>query len=151
MRLRSIAFGLSALAACTAFEPEIGEPSPPIDSGPPVIFGRDIRPLMNRSGTDPTGHGCKSCHYSTQPTHPGTDASGLDLSTLGALRHGGNDTQQNIIVPYSPEGSALVAKLQGTFQIGDRMPRNGPPYWSDADIALVETWILQGAKGDDSE
>jgi len=142
---------LVALGACSALDPEIGAPSPPIDAGAPVVFGRDIRPLMDRSSTDPTGHGCKACHYATLPFHPGTDASGLDLSTLGSLRRGGNDTHQNIVVPYSPEGSAIVQKLRGTFSIGARMPRNGPPYWSEDEIELVERWIAQGAKGDDEE
>ena len=145
------AFACALLASCSVFEPDIGGVSPPVDAGDPVIFGRDIRPLIQRSATDPSGHGCASCHDSTAPLHPGTDESGLDLSTLGALRRGGNNTRQNIVVPYSPDGSALVAKLYGTFTVGERMPRNGPPYWSDDDIELVERWIAQGAKGDDSE
>lgn len=139
------------LSSCGFFSPEIGGPSPAVDGGPPVLFGRDIRPLMDRESIDPTGHGCKSCHYSTESSHVGTDATGLDLSTLGALRRGGNNTQLNIVIPYDPEGSALVQKLRGTFAVGERMPRNGPPYWTDEDIGLVETWIAQGAKGDDSE
>ncbi len=145
------ALACAALVSCSVLEPDIGGTSPPIDAGDPVIFGRDIRPLIERSSTDPSGHGCKSCHYSTAKSHVGTDASGLDLSTLGALRRGGNNTRQNIVVPYSPDGSAIIAKLYGTFTVGVRMPKNGPPYWSDEDIELVEKWIAQGAKGDDSE
>jgi hypothetical protein len=150
-RAFGVPIALAALASCAVLEPDVGNPSPPIDAGPPVVFGRDIRPLMDRSSTDASGHGCKSCHYSTLRLHPGTDESGLDLSTLGALRRGGNDTRQNIVVPYQPNDSALVAKLRGTFSIGERMPRTGPPYWTEADIETVEQWILQGAKGDDSE
>ena len=143
---------LLVLTACSFFEPEVGDVAPPIDAGPPISFAADIRPLMDRGNiTDPTGRGCKPCHYSTEKVHPGLDESGLDLSTLGALRRGGNDTQRNIIVPYDPDGSALVQKLYGTFGIGQRMPRDGPPYWTDEEIELVETWIAQGAKGDDSE
>lgn len=134
---------LALLGACSALDPEIGGPASLVDAGAPVLFGRDIRPLLDRS--------CKACHYSTEPSHRGTDASGLDLSTLGALRRGGNDTHSNIVVAYSPEGSAIVQKLRGTFVIGERMPRNGPPYWSEDDIELMEAWIAQGAKGDDSE
>ena len=140
--MRGALVALVALVACSAFEPELGGPSPPIDAGEPVVFARDVRPLLDGS--------CKRCHYATEPVHPGTDASGLDLSTLGALRRGGNDTHENIVVPYSPEGSAIVQKLRGTFRIGQRMPRNGP-YWSEENIDLVARWIAQGAKGDDSE
>ena len=142
---------LAVLGACSALEPQIGDPSPPIDAGEPVLFWRDIRPLMDRSSTDPSGRGCKLCHYASLPSHPGTDQSGLDLSTLGALRRGGNNTRQNIVIPYDPEGSALVQKLRGTFVVGARMPKNGPPYWSEDEIETVERWIAQGAKGDDSE
>ena len=137
--MRALSFAL-LLASCA---PEVGEPSPPIDAGPPVEFARDVRPILDQR--------CKLCHYSTESSHPGTDASGLDLSTLGALRRGGNDTHQNIVIPYAPEGSALVLKLRGTFTVGVRMPKNGPPYLSDEQIDLVATWIAQGAKGDDSE
>ncbi len=132
----------AALVSCSALDPDVGGASPPIDAGPPVVFGRDIRPMLDKS--------CKSCHYSTQTSHIGLDGSGLDLSTLGSLRRGGDDTHQNIVVPYAPEGSALVLKLQGTFTEGVRMPKYGP-YWTDDQIAVVATWIAQGAQGDDSE
>ncbi|HEX4513362.1 MAG TPA: hypothetical protein VH054_07495 [Polyangiaceae bacterium] len=132
----------AALVGCSAFDPDVGDPSPPIDAGPPVVFSRDIRPMLDKS--------CKRCHYSTQATHIGLDGSGLDLATLGSLRRGGNDTHLNIVVPYAPEGSALVLKLQGTFTEGVRMPKYGP-YWTDDQIAVVATWIAQGAQGDDSE
>ncbi len=137
--MRALAFALLVVSCA----PEVGELSPPIDAGPPVDFARDIRPILDQR--------CKLCHYSTEAAHPGTDASGLDLSTLGALRRGGNNTQQNIVIPYAPDGSAIVLKLRGTFTVGVRMPKNGPPYLSDEQIDLVATWIAQGAKGDDSE
>ena len=149
-RAFGVPIALAALASCAVLEPDVGNPSPPIDAGPPVVFGRDIRPLMDRSSTDASGHGCKSCHYSTLRLHPGTDESGLDLSTLGALRRGGNDTRQNIVVPYQPNDSALVAKLAARSRSASHAAP-GPPYWTEADIETVEQWILQGAKGDDSE
>ena len=138
--MRGLLFAV--LTSCSLLEPDVGDASPPIDAGPPVVFSRDIRPMLDVS--------CKTCHYSTQPKHIGVDGSGLDLSTLGALRRGGNDTHLNIVVPYSPEGSALVLKLRGTFSEGVRMPKYGP-YWSDDQISVVATWIAQGAQGDDSE
>jgi hypothetical protein len=124
-----------------------------VDAGPlpPVSFKNDIRPLMERSDTDPTGHGCKKCHYSTEPSHIGTELAGLDLSTLGSLRHGGLNTGSSIVVAGDPAKSAIVQKLRGTFATGVRMPFSGPAYWSEAQIALVERWIAEGAKGADSE
>jgi len=142
-----------ALVACSAFDPVVST-SPPddeVDAGGEVQFGRDIRPLMNRLASDPSGHGCRACHYSTEPSHSGIVAVQLDLSTLGALRRGGAHTTANIIIPGDPDHSALVQKLRGTYPDGLRMPRDGPPYWSEQDIQIVERWIAQGAKGYDSE
>lgn len=116
-----------------------------------VSFARDIRPLMDRSGTDPTGHGCKRCHYPSVPPAGGFVNSGLDLETLGKLRLGGKTSGARIVVPGKPEESALVQKLRGTYAFGARMPKDGPPFWSEAEIALVETWIREGAKGADDE
>jgi hypothetical protein len=117
----------------------------------PVSFRIDIRPLMNRSERDPSGHGCKACHYSTQPIHPGLDVTGLDLATLGTLRLGGNDTGPAIVIPGDPLNSKLPQKLLGTFPLGSRMPRDGPPFWSPVEVALVQRWIAEGAIGADDE
>jgi hypothetical protein len=112
---------------------------------------------MNRSATDPSGHGCAACHYPGQGTQVGWLETGLDLSSLGAIRKGGtNATGQDsgdhpIIDTTNPENSAIVEKLRGTFFQGVRMPKDGPAYWTDDEIALVVTWISQGAKGADDE
>ncbi len=116
-----------------------------------VSFRRSIRPLMERSASDPTGKGCKNCHYSTEVNHQGLDLGGLDLATLGALREGGGSTGRRIIVPGKPEESGLVQKLRGTYPYGTRMPKNGPPFWSDADMKIVTDWIAEGAQGSDDE
>ncbi|MBI2389850.1 MAG: hypothetical protein HYV09_09680 [Deltaproteobacteria bacterium] len=116
-----------------------------------VSFARDIRPLMNRSGTDPTGHGCKRCHYPSVPPAGGFVNSGLDLETLGKLRLGGKTSGARIVVPGKPEESALVQKLRGTYAFGARMPKDGPAFWSEEQIVLVERWIREGAKGADNE
>jgi hypothetical protein len=122
---------------------------PDVQTG--ISFHRDIRPLMNRAGNDPTGKGCKNCHYSTEPNHQGLDLGGIDMATLGALREGGGSTGKRIIVPGKPDESGLIQKLRGTYPYGTRMPKNGPPYWSDADVKIVADWIAQGAKGADDE
>jgi Planctomycete cytochrome C len=163
------------VSACSVLEPSLGPPiedagdldagvvadddggAPSTDGGDvdvaprPVSFHDDIRPLMERSDSDPTGHGCKKCHYATEPSHIGTDLAGLDLSTLGALRKGGHTSAATIVVPGNPAASAIVQKLHGTYATGVRMPFSGPPYWSAAQIALVERWIAEGAKGGDAE
>jgi hypothetical protein len=145
-----------ALVGCSFFEPEQGKlraACVDADSNPdaPVDFGRDIRPLMNRQPSDPTGKGCISCHYSTQPAHICTDITGLDMATLGALRRGGSTSGTNIIIPGKPCESGLVQKLQGDYPTGLQMPKDGPPYWSQSQIQLVIDWIAEGANGADDE
>jgi hypothetical protein len=116
-----------------------------------ISFRRDIRPLVNRASNDPTGKGCKNCHYSTEANHQGLDLGGLDMATLGSLREGGGSTGRRIIVAGKPDESGLVQKLRGVYPYGTRMPKNGPPFWSDADVKLVSDWIAEGAKGADDE
>ena len=126
--------------------------APDASEGPPrVSFRRDIRPYMDHSSTDEDGHGCAACHYSTRGSHIGLDATGLDLATLGALRRGGENTGTDIILTTNPGESGLARKLRGTFHTGERMPKDGPPYWSDDDIEAVEQWIKEGAVGTDDE
>ncbi len=128
-----------------------GGSSTVIDAGPPVSFRRDIRPLMNRTETDPNGPGCSMCHYRTTGTQQGINEGQLDMTTLGQLRRGGKTSGNQIVVPGNPEASALIKKLRGTYSVGSRMPWNGPPYWSDAEIQIVANWITQGAPGDSDE
>lgn len=48
------------------------------------------------------------------------------------------------VVPGNPAASELVRRVQG--QARPRMPFDGPPYLSTAEIALIEQWILDGAR-----
>lgn len=169
-RTTSVALGLAALGpigvlcsvSCAWLDPEVGAlrvdaAAPGVDAlsdapdAAPVSFRRDIRPLMDRASTDATGHGCRACHYSTQPSHVGLDATGLDLATLGALRRGGVLSGTSIVVAGDPAASVLVQKLEGTYPTGARMPHDGPPYWSVDDVAKVKRWIAEGALGADDE
>lgn len=149
-----------ALAGCgDFFAPNVGDLVVVTDGGatdaasdaPRISFAKDIRPLMNRTNTDATGHGCKQCHYSTEPSHVGLDLAGLDLSTLGKLRKGGGTSGKGIVVPFDSKGSAIVQKLKGTYAFGTRMPKDGPAFWRDEDIQKVVDWIDQGAEGADDE
>lgn len=115
-----------------------------------VDFGRDIRPIIARPKGDPSGYGCRECHYSTEPTHVGYDLGGLDLSTLGSLRKGGATSGTRIVIPGDPDNSAIVQKLRGTYPYGQRMPRTGVK-WGDDEMNLLTTWIADGAEGADDE
>jgi methionine-rich copper-binding protein CopC len=47
--------------------------------------------------------------------------------------------------PGNPDTSYLVQKIQGNAAVGVRMPANGPPYLTQAQIDLVRGWIAAGA------
>ena len=153
-----------ALGCSDPFVPRVGPRIDAIDAGVAVddaasdgvSFARDIRPLMNRSNTDPSGHGCKTCHYKDNPPAVGYLLARLDLTSLGTLRKGGNTSGANVVVPGKPEESAIVKKLRGTYSYGTRMPKDGadtspPGFWTEEQIMLMETWIREGAKGADDE
>lgn len=142
----------SLLAACgPELEYLAAPPQAQRDAGfdGPVMFSRDIRPLMDRAD-GPNSFGCKRCHYPGEPDPQGLQLGGLDLSSLGALRRGGISSGQSIVVPGDPDASAIVQKLEGRYVRGARMPKDRTP-WSVAEIALVRRWIQEGAQGTDQE
>jgi mono/diheme cytochrome c family protein len=48
------------------------------------------------------------------------------------------------VVPGNPAASELVRRVRG--QARPRMPHDGPPYLSDAEIEVIARWIAQGAR-----
>lgn len=164
---------LAALASCAPFDPRVGPPledeagadaqgrgadgaTPSTDAGTRsdaasgVSFALQIRPLINRSQGDPAGGGCRDCHDSTQPRHPGYDMSGFDTSTLKSIRRGGNTSGLRILVAGDPTSSVMVMKLEGRQTTGVRMPKGETP-WAAQDIATLRQWISEGAQGGDDE
>jgi mono/diheme cytochrome c family protein len=90
---------------------------------------------------------CVSCH-----TDDGrTPAGGLNLKsgTAYAALVGVASTAKAgavRVIAGNPSGSYLVQKLEGAPDIvGLRMPRTGPPYLTDAQVALIRQWIQNGA------
>jgi hypothetical protein len=140
----AIYLGAGVLVAGCALEPDVGPAlagqCDPSDSDPDVDvdFGRDIRPLFDRPGNM---GGC-SCH-GTGGT--GQQLSGFDMSSMGSIRRGGEVSGQRIVVPGDPCNSVLVQKLSAAPPIGARMPLSGPPFFSDAELQLVQDWIAEGA------
>jgi hypothetical protein len=145
--------GIAALAlftSCSAIEPDVRQlqtaaPLPTTTStGGGVQFTRDILPILSRP------KGCKSCHDAGSALPEGFAQSGFDTTNLGTIRKGGVATRGTVIIAGNPNGSALVQKVEGTFPRGARMPRNQPPL-SVEEIALIRTWIAEGAQGKDTE
>lgn len=96
-----------------------------------VSFSSDIAPLLVSN--------CNGCHYAATNVR-----GGLNVNTFNDLLKGG--TSGPMVEPGKGDESLLVKKLMGTS--GQRMPAGGRPPLSEAQIALVKTWIDEGATFD---
>lgn len=107
-----------------------------VDSDPStnVSFSLQIRPLTTRSPG-----GCLGCH--------GTNTtSGFNIGSYDSLRRGGINSGTRLIVAGDPCASILPQKLGVAPSFGARMPYNGPPYFTAAELTLVRDWIAEGAQ-----
>jgi hypothetical protein len=84
---------------------------------------------------------CSGCHIDAMQTR-----GGLRMDTFAQLLRGGDSGP--IIVPGKGEESLLVKKLRGA--VGERMPAGDRPALSPESIALISTWIDEGATLDGS-
>lgn len=152
-RSTAVAIGIvtsaMALAACLdRFGPDVGPLASTTtdgssgcaaDSDPAVTisYRTDIAGGVFRRGK------CDGCHTGNGS---GVNQSGLDLSTYTHLRTGGGRSGVSIVVDGDPCASVLVQKIETSPPFGRRMPYNGPPYLSAADLLLVRDWIAEGAR-----
>lgn len=75
--------------------------------------------------------------------HTGASApNGLQLTSYDAVMAGGKNGP--VVVAGAPAGSELIKRIRGERQ--PRMPLTGPPWLTDAEVALIEGWIKDGAK-----
>jgi hypothetical protein len=86
------------------------------------------------------------------PCHGPTRAGGLSLrisDTYKALVSASATQVQGLrVVPYDPDSSLLINKLESaTPLVGARMPLRGP-YLSAEQLILIRTWISLGAADD---
>ena len=135
-------------AACDV-APEVGAPiaercsNEDSDRNTDVSFTRDIQPLLFRANG-----GCAQCHDPSGSNPVGVQLGGLDLTTFGALRRGGNVSGSNIVVPGEPCNSDLYLKVTAGPRFGSRMPLDGPPFFSEDELELLSDWIAEGADND---
>jgi len=97
-------------------------------AGKPISYKRQIAPILAAN--------CNACH-----SGPGAQ-SGLTTSTHAALLKGGR--RGKAVVPGDPGASLLVQYIDGSRQ--PRMPIGGA--LKTAEIALIRSWIAQGARTD---
>jgi WD40 repeat protein len=94
----------------------------------PVSFYHEVVPLFKRS--------CTGCH------HPGKLKGQLDMTSYQALLKGGKHGAG--FVAGKPKESILIEEISGDEP---SMPKEGDPL-TKAEVALMERWILEGAKDD---
>lgn len=81
---------------------------------------------------------CAKCH--AERGLMGAPPEGFVLTSHAqTLAHG----ERARVVPGNPGASELLRRIRG--QARPRMPFDGPPYLSEAEIALIERWIAAGA------
>jgi mono/diheme cytochrome c family protein len=132
----AVVVGILATACGSSNTPTTPAPA----TAPAISFSTQIQAAI----LTPT---CAGCH-----TDEGrTPAGGLNLkagsahSNLVGVASTGKAGAIRVIAG-NPSGSYLVQKLEGAADIvGLRMPRNGPPFLTDAQIALIRQWIQNGA------
>jgi hypothetical protein len=130
---------LLALASCTAGDgtglDAGGRPVPP---GPPA--NDDFQQIQDTI----FGPICSVCHQGANAPQ----GLRLDAGNSYALLVNVASAEVPALMrvnPGNPDTSYLVQKIQGNAAVGVRMPANGPPYLTQAQIDLVRGWIAAGA------
>lgn len=96
-----------------------------------VSFANDIAPILLEN--------CQGCHIGGRRA-----SGGLRMDTFAQMIRGGDSGE--LIAGTNATTSLLVKKLKG--EEGQRMPAGGRPALSDEKIALISTWITEGATFD---
>jgi mono/diheme cytochrome c family protein len=134
--------GIVAVAAAMMLAGCGGSSSPSTPS--PTVSGPTFSQQIQAQILTPA---CVACH-----TDEGrTPAGGLNMKPGSAHANlvGVSSTGKagaTRVIAGNPSGSYLVQKLEGASDIvGLRMPRNGPPFLTAEQIALIRLWIQNGA------
>jgi len=138
-----LTFGIFAIAG-VAMAAGCGSSSSPTTPTPPTATGPTFSTQIQAQILTPA---CVPCHTDDGRTPSGgmNLKSGVAYSSLVGVASTGKPGAIRVIAG-NPSGSYLVQKLEGAADIvGLRMPRNGPPYLTDAQVALIRQWIQNGA------
>lgn len=101
--------------------------------GEPLTYA-DVQPIL--------GARCAKCHADNG--RMGAPPEGYRLNNYANTLASADRAR---VVPGRPEASELVRRIRA--QSLPRMPFDGPPFLSEAEIALVTRWIEQGARDAD--
>lgn len=139
--------GIAALALCGVLMTIACGSSSPASPSSGTTGGGGGAPKLTDIQTQIFNPGCVTCHTSTGRT----PAAGLDLQATVAWNNLVNVASSAKpgavrVIPGDATNSYLIKKLIGASDIvGLRMPRNGPPYLTDAQVTMIQQWIAAGA------
>lgn len=108
--------------------------APASGAGGPVTWTQ-VAPILARR--------CSKCHAAQGLMGPPPEGYRL-TSHAEALASG----ERARVIPGNAEASELLRRIRG--QARPRMPYDGPPWLDEAEIALIATWIEQGARDAES-
>lgn len=120
-----------ALAASAAAALPASAPPPPRPQAGEAPTWAHVAPIFATR--------CAKCHSPQGLMGPAPEGYLLN-SYEGALAAG----ERARIVPGQPLASELLRRIRGHAR--PRMPFDGPPYLSDAEISLISDWIAAGAR-----
>ena len=132
-------FGAILLATTAA---ACGSSSPTTPTSP-----ASTAPTLTQIQTQIFDPGCATCHTDVGRT----PSAGLNLkagTSFAQLVGVGSSGLPGAVrvIAGNANGSYIVQKLEGAPGIaGLRMPRNGPPFLTDAQVKFIRDWITAGA------
>ena len=97
-----------------------------------ISYAKDVQPIFDKY--------CGACHH---PGGPGTDASGLDLSSYEGVMTGTKFGP--IVVPGDALTSNLMAVLENRTDASIRMPHSNRRDMTKGDRMVLRRWIAEGA------
>jgi hypothetical protein len=104
-------------------------------------------PTLSQIQTQIFDPGCTPCHSDVGRT----PSAGMNLKAGSAFANLVNVPSSGLpgavrVIAGNANGSYIVQKLEGAPGIaGLRMPRNGPPFLTDAQVKMIRDWITAGA------
>ena len=135
-----------AAGACSGGSPT-SPTSAPTPAPTPVSTPPASAPTLSMIQTQIFDPSCTTCHTDVGRT----PSAGLNLRAgvaFAGLVSVASSAQAGAVrvIPGNANNSYLVQKLEGAPGIaGLRMPRNGPPYLTDAQVQMIRAWIAAGA------
>jgi uncharacterized membrane protein len=96
-----------------------------------ISFKKDVMPLVKAK--------CLPCHAQGN-SNPGQ----YNMETYDAIVKGGRHGAA--VVPGKPDAGTLVQKVKASPSFGEQMPVMTKTKLTPDEIAILETWIKQGAK-----